>query len=875
MLSYYPIQSLNQKSLYENDKEYIEYSFNLNLNNISNEHLNAFACLFYGITNVEINDTLKSNVVPVKIIFDVTNERLYAIKFDIKDTLINILDGTIYSISKENISSSYYTIYLYNYNLLSFDIDFLNNIIIDETNNELLDDTKKLKLNIGQTYEQGFQYSFDSDIYLYEIKDKKKVSFIIESDEAIEPFFYNQEKRPVKTSVIDTKQYKIFTLTLEPGFYYLELSNPRRKIFNYTIETKIVEDDEIGDYYSSSGQLPEITSEGTYTSNFDFLGDIDMYELKFPNNTFVEIKLNTKEKDIYMTSDTYNESNTLTPDDLSYYLYYSKLMSCIGFYSEDYVGEFSFDVVYHTEETDTPDSIQDDDIPLIDIHSPYIYTKYDIYDVDIFKFNITESNVYTINLKSVYNLNDELNYIKIYNSNKELIYNNIKPNESGEGYKHFMYLDSYLEVGEYYVEVNSDINSAFRLEFTMSEDDCVDTCEVNLTENESYINGNIDYYDDVDLYKITFTESTYLNISFSDLRGDLKILDDYGNVMFDNNYQSQYSNNFIPGNYYIEIKAEYLQGYEIKLTKTKVTDDFANYMVPNGEYIGNLISGNNEVMINYSNDIDIYKIDITEPDYYYLAYEDDQYQNRISAYYYQNNLRTEIFFSRSRIYLETGTHYFYFTNSSPVTMQIEFNLFVEDVVSNTSIDLDAPITEKIDYIGDVDVFDITITEIGTYEFIYPERVWIKIYQANEASFIFEQTHNLSGSLFYSLAPGQYKVGIFTLQKYLFDYTFQISKIPEDDAPNTLNLTFDSYSQRNMNVIYEARKDYPRDVDIFVIKITEEGKYSILISYSNYKLYNMDGKQTSFSFLKPGYYYLQIDHTSLSYVDVTSFYISRK
>jgi len=32
MLSYYPIQSLNQKSLYENDKEYIEYSFNLNLN---------------------------------------------------------------------------------------------------------------------------------------------------------------------------------------------------------------------------------------------------------------------------------------------------------------------------------------------------------------------------------------------------------------------------------------------------------------------------------------------------------------------------------------------------------------------------------------------------------------------------------------------------------------------------------------------------------------------------------------------------------------------------------------------------------------------------------------------------------------------------
>jgi len=428
-------------------------------------------------------------------------------------------------------------------------------------------------------------------------------------------------------------------------------------------------------------------------------------------------------------------------------------------------------------------------------------------DIDIFKFTLTEKSIITFSYtttEGTVGIKDWAR-IAVYDSALNLLNDIVVSREDT--------LRFGLESGEYYIRVYPWFNDITGYRFSTVEnpfiDDFPNTFEsAHLVEENTTINGNLEFFDDVDYFRFELTEPHNIELAYQSTVGDVgqtsskillydnnqsKILDEYVDT-----YNDSSTITLQTGIYYLKMQTYYSDhtGYTFSVIyKPATVDDYANTQEDAHVIaLDTTVSGNLEV----SDDVDIFKFDLDQQ----ATVDIELFSTHASIIKVFNNTTTfTSSLTSSYLYsftLDPGTYFIQIKVNADITdYQVATTVKIPPVAddypnalsSAKQIFFNHTINGSLEVINDMDAFMFEVDRNTSIEFDYKSikttNDWlsmgnISFYKSNTLVFkTWIKTYNQTQTL--SLEPGIYQILIEPDNSTRIGYEFILK------ADNQMNL----------------------------------------------------------------------------------------
>lgn len=475
----------------------------------------------------------------------------------------------------------------------------------------------------------------------------------------------------------------------------------------------------------------------------------------------------------------------------------------------------------------------------------------------------------------------------------------------------------YPEDGEIKIELKDFKESI--LYYTITSTNYVGDYEINFT----YYNDSNDHSDtltDDNKYRYTLGESFEAVFHPGDKSDVIELIideDGYYNFelnyyylneayleIYDSNLNKQYETRAQCSSHYLESGTHYLniingsEAFLYSLSVNKVVDDIEDYK--DIDFSDNVVI---DVSIDYTNDVDTYKFQITEPTLYNISFINNRGNfsiRDVNNHIVYDNL--DLLSSRQYVFLEPGEYYLDLKYNSPYTHNFTLQFTedtetIDDYMNSSSFEsymgvLNTGINEiYMNYNKDVDIYLLSIEKPGYYSFNcdFPN-YWgndIIIYFKDESG----KRYDISRSSFshYYLEEGNYYFTIVASNKceglLNIDFYDDTTASDELDTPE-YNMSTNSF------VNIKGQLNYIDDTDYYKIIVDESGvinftniglsnylsfyfideNNNVLIHKDHFHTYYIDnmqvhGKDIYYS-VKPGVYTLELTDDSISNYNYT-------
>jgi len=477
-------------------------------------------------------------------------------------------------------------------------------IIPTTTNQTIFDEFEITEIPIGQFVDDNT--TNQSELYRINIDEAGMYLATVSTDDDYQLLIYND-----KGTVLNAYRENRYRLNLQPGQYYYQVIPLGAQTFDYQFRVDFINHDDYADYTNDNGNYPIgiLSNESNINGILDYYGDIDVFEISGP--LLLDLKL-ISDEDIklqisYDGKIYYNFTNgTYMTNYFDYSNGHPFKMYLIVSSDTNQIGNYQIEYFYDNIESYIPKNLPNNEEPIIieDAISGYLWNKEHI---EIIKFELANDGLYEF-----YSSIDINGKIELYDESGKFVatlrdqYSRIHSET--------------LDAGIYYFKIyltEETLDKTYHISLREVIEQVTGIVNLDLSNMKEAASGVLDYNEDIDLYQMVITETTYLKInvpSFYDIPTRFDILNVSGEFIVQN-ISSSYQGVFNPGVYTIQVKVDYVRLYDgIGLPYSidiedlnQREDDFIAYISSNTEQLGQLyFNGITTVSFDLERDEDMY-----------------------------------------------------------------------------------------------------------------------------------------------------------------------------------------------------------------------------------------------------------------------------